>query len=82
MFWPWYPPQVGYGTDYLTPYEVAARGVSVVTLHQGTPGIINGSLVNPYISYPFLPSTVELLANYTSIANSLGMATKVRVRLR
>jgi hypothetical protein len=37
--------QVGYGTKYISPQEAAARNVSVVTLHQGIPGIINGTLV-------------------------------------
>ena len=37
--------QVGYGTKYISPQEAAARNVSVVTLHQGIPGVINGTLV-------------------------------------
>ena len=44
--------QVGYGTEYFTPQQVKDGGATVVTLHQGTSGIINGSLVNPYINYP------------------------------
>ena len=44
--------QVGYGTPYYSPQQVKGKGASVVTLHQGTPGIVNNSLVNPYINYP------------------------------
>jgi hypothetical protein len=40
--------QLGYDIPYASPAEVAARGVTVVTLHQGTPGIVNGSLINPW----------------------------------
>ena len=68
--------QVGYGTDYISPQDVAAQGATVVTLHQGCPGIVNGSLINPYISYPFLNDTVPLLTNYTAQSNDLGMTTK------
>lgn len=39
--------QVGYGTDYFTPQQMADMGVTAVTLHQGTPGIINASMINP-----------------------------------
>ena len=41
--------QVGYGElkRYLSPQAAVARNASVVTLHQGVPGIINGTLVNP-----------------------------------
>lgn len=37
--------QVGYGMGYTTPDEVAAMGATVVTLHQGIGGFVNGSLV-------------------------------------
>ena len=37
--------QVGYGTDYVSPQEAAAMNASVVTLHQGIPGVVNGALV-------------------------------------
>jgi hypothetical protein len=70
------------GTPYLSPQEVAEKGVKVVTLHQGIPGIINGSMMNPYINYPFLPSTVELLHNYTSQSAALGMATRFYYTVR
>ena len=43
-------------------------GASVVTLHQGIPGVVNGTLVNPYINYPFVPPTVGLIENYTAQA--------------
>lgn len=57
-------------------------GVSVVTLHQGTGGIVNGSLINPWINYPFLNDTVPLLTNYTEQANALGMAVKMYYTIR
>jgi hypothetical protein len=41
--------QVGYGTDYYSPQQMDDMGVKVVTLHQGTPGIVNGSMINPWI---------------------------------
>ena len=74
--------QVGYGTDYLTPQAVKGMGATVVTLHQGIQGIVNGSMVNPYISYPFGDDVVPLLTNYTSQANALGMATKFYYTIR
>ena len=74
--------QVGYATEYLTPEETKAMGATVTTLHQGIPGIINGSLVNPYINYPFLDETVELIKNYTEQANALGMAVKYYYTIR
>ena len=42
--------QIGYDVPYSSPAEVAALGVNVVTLHQGTPGVVNGSLINPWIN--------------------------------
>ena len=74
--------QVGYGTPYISPQEAAAMNVSVVTLHQGISGIINGTLVNPYINYPFIPATVALMENYTSQARALGMRTKFYYTIR
>lgn len=62
--------QVGYGTDYVSPQEAAAMNVSVVTLHQGIPGVVNGTLVNPYINYPFVPPIVDFMENYTTQARS------------
>jgi hypothetical protein len=76
--------QVGYGelSQYLSPQDAAAWNASVVTLHQGIPGVINGTLVNPYINYPFIPPTVELMENYTAQARALGMRTKVYYTIR
>jgi hypothetical protein len=74
--------QVGYGTPYLTPAQVHDKGATVVTLHQGIPGVINGTLVNPYINYPFIPKTVDLMNNYTQQAKSLGMQTKFYYTVR
>jgi len=74
--------QVGYGTRYMSPQQVADTGATVVTLHQGVPGVVNDSLVNPYISYPFGDDVVPLLTNYTAESNSLGMATKFYYTVR
>ena len=43
--------QVGYGAEqqYVSPQQAARRNVSVVTLHQGIAGVVNGTLVNPYM---------------------------------
>ena len=57
-------------------------GVTVVTLHQGTPGVVNGSLINPWINYPFLDDTVPLLTNYSAQANALGMGVKMYYTIR
>jgi hypothetical protein len=81
--------QLGYDVPYASPAEVAARGVTVVTLHQGTGGVINGSLINPWINYPFLGAdapangtTVPFLTNFTAQSNALGMATKFYYTVR
>ena len=43
--------QVGYGgVGYTTPEEVYRKNVTVVTLHQGISGVVNGSLVNPCVA--------------------------------
>ena len=55
---------------------------TVVTLHQGIPGLINGTLVNPYINYPFVPVTVALMENYTVQARGLGLRTKFYYTIR
>ena len=55
---------------------------TVVTLHQGIPGLVNGSMVNPYINYPFVPDTVALLENYTEQAHALGMGVKFYYTIR
>eukprot|EP00756_Hemistasia_phaeocysticola_P053901 Hpha_TRINITY_DN29846_c0_g1::TRINITY_DN29846_c0_g1_i1::g.2968::m.2968 len=80
--WKTRPIQVGYGTNYMSPQQVAATGATVVTLHQGVPGVVNASLVNPYISYPFGADVVPLLTNYTAQSNALGMATKFYYTVR
>ena len=74
--------QLGYDVPYASPQEVAAMGVTVVTLHQGTPGIVNGSMINPWINYPFLEDTVPLLTNFTQQANDLGVAVKFYYTIR
>jgi hypothetical protein len=38
--------------------------------------------VNPFINYPFVPVTVDLMENYTSQARSLGMRTKFYYTIR
>ena len=53
-----------------------------MTLHQGIPGVVNGTLVNPYINYPFVPPTVRFMANYTAQARALGMRTKFYYTMR
>eukprot|EP00051_Salpingoeca_urceolata_P011338 m.140348 g.140348 ORF g.140348 m.140348 type:complete len:1261 (+) comp17082_c0_seq3:824-4606(+) len=74
--------QVGYGTPYYSPQQAKALNATVVTLHQGIPGVINGTLVNPYIDYPFVPQTVELMENYTRQSRELGMAVKFYYTIR
>ena len=74
--------QLGYDVPYSSPADVAALGVTVVTLHQGTPGIVNGSLINPWINYPFLNDTVPFLTNFTAQANALGLAVKYYYTIR
>ena len=74
--------QLGYDVAYASPADVAARGVTVVTIHQGCPGIVNGSLINPWINYPFLNDTVPLLTNFTEQSNALGMGVKFYYTIR
>jgi hypothetical protein len=74
--------QLGYDIPYASPEDVANRGVTVVTIHQGTPGIINGSLINPWINYPFLDDTVPLLTNYSQQSRDLGMSLKFYYTIR
>eukprot|EP00462_Mataza_sp_D1_P007298 CAMPEP_0175122530 /NCGR_PEP_ID=MMETSP0087-20121206/1765_1 /TAXON_ID=136419 /ORGANISM="Unknown Unknown, Strain D1" /LENGTH=1130 /DNA_ID=CAMNT_0016404173 /DNA_START=50 /DNA_END=3442 /DNA_ORIENTATION=+ len=76
--------QVGYGqlSSYISPQEAKERNATIVTLHQGVKGIVNGTMVNPYINYPFLPKTVDLLRNFTEQANALGMQAKFYYTLR
>ena len=43
--------QLGYGgTPYLPAAEVASRGATVMTLHQGISELVDGGMVNPYIN--------------------------------
>ena len=51
-------------------------GVTVVTLHQGIGGFVNGTMVNPYINWPFVPEVVSLLNNFTEEAHELGLRVK------
>lgn len=74
--------QVGYGTSYETPQTMKDMGVSVVTLHQGIGGIHNGTMVNPYINWPFEPEVVNFLENYTSQAHDLGLRVKYYYTIR
>ena len=74
--------QVGYHVGYLSPEEVKAAGATVVTLHQGTQGVVNNSLVNPYINYPFVPDTVNFMENYTRISHDLDMRVKFYYTIR
>ena len=78
--------QVGYGgsygTGYISPQQAAALNASVVTLHQGIQGVVNGTLVNPYINYPFVPPTVEFIENYTAQARALDMRVKFYYTIR
>eukprot|EP01060_Flectonema_neradi_P038965 TRINITY_DN835_c0_g2_i3.p1 TRINITY_DN835_c0_g2~~TRINITY_DN835_c0_g2_i3.p1 ORF type:complete len:735 (+),score=137.41 TRINITY_DN835_c0_g2_i3:1024-3228(+) len=74
--------QVGYGTQYLSPEAVKEKGVTVVTLHQGIPGVVNNTLVNPYINYPFVPDTVTFMENYTRISHDLDMRVKFYYTIR
>ena len=74
--------QVGYGTPYMSPQEVAAGNATVVTLHQGIPGVVNSTMVNPYINWPFVPTVVDFLENYTSQGRDLGMQVKFYYTIR
>lgn len=74
--------QLGYDIPYAPPADVAARGVTVVTLHQGTGGVVDGELINPYINYPFLNDTVPMLTDFTAQSNKLGMMTKFYYTIR
>ena len=59
--------QIGYPSP-VEPNLLAAKhaAASVINVHQGVP------LLNQYISYPFVPSEVEALTNFTSAAASAG----------
>ena len=69
--------QIGYGgVQYTTPAAVAATGVTVATLHQGIGGIHNGTMVNPYINWPFVPEVVDFMEGFTSQSHALNMQVK------
>ena len=78
--------QVGYGgsygTGYISPQQAAAMNASVVTLHQGIQGVVNGTLVNPYINYPFVPPIVDFIENYTAQARALNIRVKFYYTIR
>jgi hypothetical protein len=75
--------QIGYGgVQYTTPAAVAASGVTVATLHQGIGGIHNGTMVNPYINWPFVPAIVNFMENFTSQAHALKMQVKFYYTIR
>ena len=75
--------QVGYGgQQYATPASLKARGANVITLHQGISGVFNGTMVNPYINYPFVPATVDFMENYTQQAHALDVVVKFYYTIR
>jgi hypothetical protein len=75
--------QVGYGGQtYATPAALKARGANVITLHQGISGVFNGTMVNPYINYPFVPATVDFMENYTQQAHALEVVVKFYYTIR
>eukprot|EP01052_Picozoa_sp_SAG31_P008593 SAG31_NODE_437_length_15714_cov_8.527344_2_plen_533_part_00 len=59
--------QIGYPSpvEPNLPFAKSA-GASVINVHQGVP------VLNQYISYPFVPSEVQALTNFTSAAASMG----------
>jgi hypothetical protein len=83
--------QVGYGGPFVTPKEVAATGATIANLHQGisegnTPwpghsGVEEG-LLNPYINWPFEPSSVRLMSDWQQEAKQLGLRTKFYYTVR
>ena len=75
--------QIGYGgVQYTTPAAVAATGVTVATLHQGIGGIHNGTMINPYINWPFVPEIVTFMENFTSQAHAVNMQVKFYYTIR
>ena len=58
-------------TKLVPPSEVAARGASVLNIHQGVDGPLN-----PYINYPFDRGSVDALAAYVADAHALGLKVK------
>ena len=59
--------QIGYPSPVEANLQAAkSGGASVINVHQGVP------VLNQYISYPFVPSEVAALTNFTSAAASVG----------
>jgi hypothetical protein len=70
--------QVGYpGSTFTSAEDVHKTGATVINIHQGV-----DTMINPFINYPFIPESVELLANYTKTANDLGMRVKFYYTVR
>ena len=70
--------QVGYpGSTFTSAEDVHKTGATVINIHQGV-----DTMINPFINYPFIPESVALLANYTKIANDLGMRVKFYYTVR
>ena len=70
--------QVGYpGSTFTSAEDVHKTGANVINIHQGV-----DTMINPFINYPFIPESVELLANYTKTANALGMRVKFYYTVR
>lgn len=86
--------QVGYGANgsaFATPAEVARTGATVANLHQGIgagsvawPGHtdIDEGLLNPFINYPFEPSSVQLMSDWVREAAELNVRTKFYYTVR
>lgn len=87
--------QVGYGENgsaFATAAEVAQTGATVANLHQGIgassvvswPGHndVDEGLLNPYINWPFEPSSVQLMADWVREASALNIRTKFYYTVR
>ena len=66
--------------DFATRYFHMQRYTTVDDATSAAPGawiiLHQGNQLNPYINYPFEPTSVKLLANYTAEANRLGLRVK------
>jgi hypothetical protein len=59
--------QIGYPSPVRPNLQAAkSAGATVINVHQGVP------VLNQYISYPFVPSEVNALTNFTSAAAAAG----------
>ena len=56
--------------------------MTVATLHQGIGGIHNGTMVNPYINWPFVPEIVDFMESFTSQAHAVNMQVKFYYTIR